>query len=314
MKFDVNIRHSVVIVSFNQQESIVKAISSILEQTVLPYELIILDDYSSDQTVEVAKEYLSQHEKLINYRVVVNNHNLGIPGNTLKIARVVKGNVVSTLAGDDYYQKNAIECINDAIIYNKLNPDSDIFVCFSPILDVNTSDNSSRYIPFKVVAKSPLKSMLHKTAPFAKVGFSVTSLLSAEYPDNLGIWADWVWDISICSRKVKYYEINYPCYVHISGVGISSKTNLKAIDRSYQQATQYILEKYHNSLNFWDKIYLLGELFYLKWKGSKNNIFYYLISISFFLLNIFQMKSIIEFKSALSRYLPIKKIKFFFLF
>ena len=48
-----NLKHSVVVISYNQQDLVIRALKSIVKQEILPYEIIILDDCSSDQTARL---------------------------------------------------------------------------------------------------------------------------------------------------------------------------------------------------------------------------------------------------------------------
>ena len=49
---------SVFITSFNQKEYIIEAIESVLTQTLTPFEIIIVDDCSSDGSQNVIRKYM----------------------------------------------------------------------------------------------------------------------------------------------------------------------------------------------------------------------------------------------------------------
>lgn len=303
MRYEVDIRHSVIITCFNQEGSILKAIESILNQTALPQELIVLDDHSSDATASLAEKYLSSCKLPINSKVIVNERNLGISGNMLKAAEVSSGNVISMLAGDDYYQRGAIDSINKAIKCNKLNPNEDRFVCFSSCMNILGQDNKNRISPYKIIKKSPFKTMLRKSASFVKVGFSSSALRSVDYPKNIGIWADWVWDVSICSKTTNYYELTYPAYVHVGGIGVSAKTPKIEIDKSYLLSATYILKNYKHCMDWLDWLYIIGEIYYLR--GKLEGVFSTkIIGLFLFIVNLIQVHSAVMFKSNLVRYIP----------
>lgn len=48
---------SVIIPAFNAQETIAEAITSVLEQTIAPAEVIVVDDGSTDETVQIASAF-----------------------------------------------------------------------------------------------------------------------------------------------------------------------------------------------------------------------------------------------------------------
>lgn len=304
-----DIRHSIVIVSYNQEKYIINAIKSIFEQEIPPYELVILDDCSSDSTAKLAREYIAANPHSFHCQVIVNESNLGIPRNMQKAAVVSSGNVLSLLAADDVWFSNGTRCVKNGIENSQLNPDKDNFVCFAPTLSMNP-DGSNRFVTNYVIYKdSALRTMIRKCAPFGKIGFSRSALIGVDYPVDIGLWADWVWDVSICDKVNKYYEINELCFVHYGQIGVSSNTDVNEIDESYWRACIYLLEKHKKEFNFFDRMYLVGEKYYLLWKIKKEYQFL-ILSLFLMILNSFNCGSLTSFKSMVSRYMPEKIIEF----
>ncbi|MBU3580979.1 glycosyltransferase family 2 protein [Polynucleobacter sp. AP-Capit-er-40B-B4] len=305
-----NIKHSIVIVSFNQEKYIVNAIKSIFDQQLEPYELIVLDDCSTDGTAKVAHELIESYNPSFKCRVIINERNLGIPKNMKKAAEVSSGNVFSLLAADDIFLPNATRCVKNAIQKAGLDPDHDVFVCFSPSLNMDADGKNQVLANYKIYRQSPFQTMIRKCAPFGKIGFSRSSIINVDYPDDIGIWADWAWDISICNQANSYYVINEICYIHYAKIGVSSKTANAEIDDSYLKVTIYLMNKYKNSLSFFDRIYLEGERAYLSWKINRG--FLTLVkSILFTLVNIFNSGSLSSSKSLASRFLHSNLINAF---
>lgn len=294
--------HSIVIVTFNQEDVILKTLQSVLGQTILPDQIIIVDDCSSDSTASVLENFLSGIKFTFEIKVVVNQVNLGIQKNVLKGCHLASGNVLTLMGGDDLLMPNTIELVQAGINRAKLDPCVDKFVSYSPVIERKSPDYD-KCIEYKILKKSPFKTALRKTAPFVKIGFSKSVFEDVIYPDNLGIWADWLWDVSICSKEVKFYEIPYPCHVHVSGIGVSSTTPTHLINLSYEVVAAEILNLYKSRLSFSDKFYLLGEIFYLK--GTRlNSPLYKVIGFLFFLCNLFNYGGLVGFKSAFVRYFP----------
>lgn len=89
---------SVIIPVFNRAGSLVRAVSSILKQDYRPIEIIIIDDGSTDETVDVIRELCQKHPKIIRSISQV-NQGPGIARQTgLKIAG---GDFVQYLDSDD---------------------------------------------------------------------------------------------------------------------------------------------------------------------------------------------------------------------
>ncbi len=63
-------RFSVIIPAYNVQNYVEKAINSVLEQDFKNYELIVVNDASTDNTEKIVKEYESRYDnvKLISHK------------------------------------------------------------------------------------------------------------------------------------------------------------------------------------------------------------------------------------------------------
>lgn len=95
---------SVIMPSYNKGEYIGKAIESILNQTFREWELIIIDDCSLDNSIEVIRSY--QDERI---RFYENPSNLGIAGNRNKGLELAKGEYIALLDADDVSLPNRFE-------------------------------------------------------------------------------------------------------------------------------------------------------------------------------------------------------------
>ncbi|MEA5602290.1 glycosyltransferase family 2 protein [Nostoc sp. UHCC 0252] len=100
----MNPKVSVIIPAYNTEAYIAKAIESALEQTLNDIEVIIVDDGSSDQTVEVAKSFSDQRLK-----VIVNQQNLGAAAARNRALRAAQGEWVAVLDSDDWYAPERLE-------------------------------------------------------------------------------------------------------------------------------------------------------------------------------------------------------------
>ena len=60
----MEIKHSVLIVTFNHEQYIRQCLDSVVNQSCLPFEIIISDDHSNDKTWDIIKTYKSKHQNL----------------------------------------------------------------------------------------------------------------------------------------------------------------------------------------------------------------------------------------------------------
>ncbi len=87
---------SVCIPVYNCEKFIGSAIDSVLSQTFRDFELLIVDDCSTDGTSHIVKQY---HDPRIRY--VVNDANLGLSGNWNKALSLALGSYIKILCDDD---------------------------------------------------------------------------------------------------------------------------------------------------------------------------------------------------------------------
>ena len=93
---------------YNREKYIAEAIESVLVSTYTNFELIIVDDVSTDETVKIAKECASKDERI---RVYVNEKNLGDYPNRNKAASFAKGKYLKYVDSDDYIYPDGLEII-----------------------------------------------------------------------------------------------------------------------------------------------------------------------------------------------------------
>ena len=84
---------SVVIATYNGEKYIVKQLECIRNQTQKPDEVIIVDDRSSDNTLNIVKDYIDQYS-LQNWQVYLNDCNLGYKRNFQKGIELATGKFI----------------------------------------------------------------------------------------------------------------------------------------------------------------------------------------------------------------------------
>lgn len=100
---------SIAMCTYNGALFIESQISSILHQTKLPDEIIVCDDGSTDETIEIILKLLT--ESGIKHDIVVNSQNLGITKNFEKAISLCKGDIIFLADQDDVWNREKIEKI-----------------------------------------------------------------------------------------------------------------------------------------------------------------------------------------------------------
>lgn len=106
---------SIIVPMFNSEDFIHKCLDSILNQSYENFELIVVDDGSTDSSVNIVNSFYDSRIKLycLSHGGVSNSRNYGI--------NVSKGSYVIFIDSDDYIEFNMLEKFVDII--NKYNPD-----------------------------------------------------------------------------------------------------------------------------------------------------------------------------------------------
>ncbi len=95
---------SVILPNYNRERYIGEAIESVLNQTYRNLELIVLDDGSTDNSLEVVSSYKDNRLKLIRL------HHIGFPGIVRNRGiEVSKGEFIGFIDSDDVWDKEKLE-------------------------------------------------------------------------------------------------------------------------------------------------------------------------------------------------------------
>lgn len=94
---------SVITVVYNGEETIERAIRSVIEQENIEIEYIIVDGDSTDRTMEHVRKYASHIAK------IVSEPDQGIYDAMNKGSRLATGDIIAFLNSDDWYEKNILQ-------------------------------------------------------------------------------------------------------------------------------------------------------------------------------------------------------------
>ena len=104
---------SVLMTAYNRDSFIASSIESVLAQTLDDLELVIVDDGSSDHTLEIARSYERLDPRV---RVVVNERNLGDYGNRNRAAELARGSFLKYHDSDDLMYPHGLSVMVSMLI------------------------------------------------------------------------------------------------------------------------------------------------------------------------------------------------------
>lgn len=249
------IKHSVIVITYNQEHLLPIALDSVLNQSVLPYEVIIGDDCSTDGTWNVIQKYYKKYPDII--RPIRHQHNMGIFQNVNYLRKKPTGDVVSLLAGDDWYEDGIFEAFNDAIIENHIDVKKDNFILVSNCIYLYPDGKRVVYdnTPFK--GKDLFKVKLRYGLDFRDTGLSLNLFkMIKDIPLDLGYHADWLYTIDEVYKVKSVYFINKAFPVYRLSCGVTNNTKYQTLLESKISVIKNIKELYSNKLDESDLNYL----------------------------------------------------------
>lgn len=126
-KSNINPLITVYVTNFNYANYIEQSIESVLVQTYKNFELIIIDDGSTDNSREIINRYIEE----TNIRVIFQENKGLIASNNIAV-RAAQGKYVMRLDADDYLDKNAL-----LVLVNAIEKSDDIALIFPDYYYVN---------------------------------------------------------------------------------------------------------------------------------------------------------------------------------
>ena len=143
---------SIIIPVYNVQKYLRKCLDSIVNQTFKNIEIIIINDGSSDNSLNICKEY-SKKDKRIN---IINKHNEGVSKARNTGLLYATGEYISFIDSDDWVEQNMIEELYNSITSNK----ADLCICNFIKENKNKRDYIKSNINQKILIGKEIKDYL----------------------------------------------------------------------------------------------------------------------------------------------------------
>jgi len=125
---------SIIVITYNSAKYVLETLESAKAQTYQNIELIVSDDCSTDNTVEICRKWINENvERFVRTELVTAEKNTGIAPNCNRGLFAAKGEWVKFIAGDDILLPN---CIADNINYVFLNKDAQVIFSISQLFKI----------------------------------------------------------------------------------------------------------------------------------------------------------------------------------
>jgi glycosyltransferase involved in cell wall biosynthesis len=214
---------SVVMPVYNGESYLSEAIDSVLNQTFRNFELLIIDDGSTDRTSEIVNSYQDAR-----VRYDRNEHNRGIVYTLNKGIELARGTYVARMDSDDICFPGRLE---RQIAFMERHPSVDL--CASEVVVFGSSDRQRRY-PSKhdeiVCLLFFYCCLAHPTVMFCRESFLAKGLL---YSNDLGEAEDYeLWiraaqkvEMATIDEPLLYYRVHNRQVTLVNNEGINNSAD-----------------------------------------------------------------------------------------
>jgi len=278
-----NIKISVLLPVYNAQKYLDRCILSILNQTFKDFELIIINDGSTDNSIDIIEHYKNIDSRI----VLIDKINSGY-GHSLNIGiGTASGEYISIIESDDFFEANAFE----KLYYEIISGDYDIVKSnFYKYFNLKTNRKPFREIkdektlniisnPELLLLKPSVWSMLIKKNFLLANNISFLETKGASFQDT-----SFFYKILISASKIRLipdYLINYSIDNVYSSV--NSKDKVFSVVRELDEIERFLKQKNIKQNNIWQIFYVVLFKTY-KWnlkRISRKNKLKFLIYFAF---------------------------------
>ena len=155
---------SIIIPIYNVEKYLQKCIESVLSQDINDYELLLIDDSSTDNSLNIAKDY----ENRVNVKIIEKNKNSGLSDTRNIGLKEANGKYILFLDSDDYIEEGSI-----SIIYNIVQDQNEPDVLYFGFYEENENTTEKRY------GYKSVKNHLYSGVEFAKNELAQRALYAA---------------------------------------------------------------------------------------------------------------------------------------
>ena len=224
---------SVLMTAYNREKYIADAIESVIDSDYSNWELIIVDDCSSDKTMSIAKKYEERDSRI---RVFINEKNLGDYPNRNRAASYARGMYLKYLDADDTIYKYSLNYMVESmqkfptaalgISYNTIDDDLPY-----PQLSNPKQTYYSEYFDKSILGCGPSSAIIQKSQFDLIGGFS-----GKQYIGDTELWLTIAmkFDIVKLQPALTWYRRHEEQQI------VKESKNFKILDTRYKLSLQFL--------------------------------------------------------------------------
>jgi len=277
---------SIILPTFNRSNILKETIDNIQNQTFKNYELIIINDASTDDTLNVIEKFKKKDPRII---IINNPHNLGCAESRAIGLQRCNNELIVFIDDDDQWDNEKLMKQYGAIMHNNSN---------MVISDYNIlKDRNKTYQKMSLFAHNFKNEILKRSGPFLQcvmIKKELIALMDNPFDTKSIPSEDWNFFIELSKLNPKINYINKPLFtwkIHNNNQSLNLNKEAKALEYIVNKHYNYIKSEhsieiianhyrriariYEKNLDFQEVKRLYNQAFQVNPRSIKN-IFYYL--------------------------------------
>lgn len=209
---------SIIMAAYNAEKTIVQAIESVLNQTYSHFELLVVNDCSTDRTVELVKKTAAQDKRV---RLISNQKNSGVSYTRKHGLDEARGSWIAILDSDDVWAPEKLE--KQIALQEKTN--ADLLFTGSAFMDADGKPiNWYLHAPSVVTYRQLLKqNVLSNSSALVR-----KELYTKHYAVGDGMHEDFAIWLGILQEGRKAYGVDEPLLIYRIAKSSKSGNKVKA--------------------------------------------------------------------------------------
>lgn len=239
---------SVIMLTYNREQLVGRAIESILAQTFRDFEFIIVDNGSTDRSGQIVDEYAARDSRIqVTHR---ERGSIGAGRNTGLDA--AKGEYIAFIDDDDVPDPDFLEFLCDLAVENR----ADVAICGATWANINEKRVMNAEQAVELLLRRKHYNVAFPTKLFRREMFDKHRFLEDSKYDDIDLMPKMIADANI----VAYYGLSKYHFDRHGGNHSAWTQNHKLLDadtlreylKVYRERTVWLTEKFPNRAALWD--------------------------------------------------------------
>ena len=210
---------TVIMPTYNAEKTVKEAVNSVIAQTVKNWELIVIDDGSTDNTINILTELAKSDSRIC---FLKNEKNCGVSYTRNRAVALAKGEWIAFLDSDDIWQRKKLE---KQLELAENHPE--MVVCYTASSFIDEGGNPFEYV-MEAVEELDYKTLLHKNLMSCSSVMIRSSVMKEIKMPNDKMHEDYFTWLTVLKKHKIAYGVNEPLLVYRLCANSKSSNRLKA--------------------------------------------------------------------------------------